>query len=432
MQDAIARIRRIVPIGLSYVASGGSLAIASASQLVTFGILARFLGVHEFSLFVFVTAFTAIAIQLCGLGASDSLVRRVSRDVAMYPAMLGHNYILTFSTGALLVLVGTFTLPFFYPLSDVPLISFGATALLIIANVPMLRMIMLSEQIFIAHSQFGMANRVVIVSAVTRSATAAVACMVLGVKDVATWSLWHIAANGAVAILCLYWQRPLGKPVWRIVTEEVRLGIYFSTQFIFRALKQNADVIALSLVAGHEMMSSYAVARRILDSSYIAVDALYRVVYPKTAMITAKGIHHAMNRVRTLLLVTVSISIPTSVAIFLLAPLLPILFGDQYVSLTWLVQTMCWAGIIVAVSAAALETLSASGHQGERALIINGASTVGAFLVFAATWFAQVNGAIAIGYVIEIGTAVAAWFVMLQLMKQSSGSANTPTIEATA
>ena len=43
--------------------------------------LARSLGVLEFSYFVGLTAVTAVAVQLCGLGAQEALVRRVAREL---------------------------------------------------------------------------------------------------------------------------------------------------------------------------------------------------------------------------------------------------------------------------------------------------------------------------------------------------------------
>jgi hypothetical protein len=76
---------------VSYLLSSGSLAAASLAQLVTFAILARALGPAEFGLFVQISAVTAIAVQICGLGASDCLLRRVAREPASYPDLLGHN-----------------------------------------------------------------------------------------------------------------------------------------------------------------------------------------------------------------------------------------------------------------------------------------------------------------------------------------------------
>jgi O-antigen/teichoic acid export membrane protein len=416
-------LSRVLPFGLSYAGSSAALVVASASQLVMFAVLARFMGVAQFSLFVSIVAFTAVGVQLCGLGGMDSLARRVARVRSSYPVMLGHNLILTVSTGALLVIAGTAIIPFFFPLSPVPLINFGACALLLLANIPLLRMIMLSEQICIAHSQFAAANRVVVVSSIVRAGAAIVACMVFGVTDVATWAPWHFAANGSMALLCWYWQRNLGAPEFRIVREEVPLGIYFSTQFIFKAIRQNADLMALSLIGAPELVASYAVARRVLDSSYIAVDALYRLMYPGSAAVTMDGIHLGMARARRLLLLTVSLSLFTSFVLFLGAPYLPLLFGAKYVSMPGLIQVMCWAGVIVAFYAAALEMLGAAGHQGAKAAIINGANIMGALLVVVVTWYAGIHGTIAVGYIVETSVAVAAWLVMYRLAERSHARA---------
>jgi len=419
----IDKFVRSIPLGLSYLASGGSLLIASASQLVTFAVLARSLGVDHFSVFVSITAFTAVAVQLCGLGAMDSLVRRVARDRSMYPVMLGHNLLLTFSTGGILLLVGLLSVPFLFPLSPDPLTNFSAYAMMLLANVLMLRIIMMAEQVFIAHSDFGTSNRVVIVSAITRASAAIIACLVFNVTDVAYWAIWHFAANGSIALLSLYWMRNLGKPVYRIVWDEVPLGFYFSTQFIFRALRQNADLMVLSIVTSAEVVSSYAVARRILDSSYISIDAFYRLAYPGSALATANGIHHAVERVRQMLLLTLAISVPTVLAIFALAPFLPLLFGDKYVSLVFFVQALCWAGVILAMYSAVLEMLSASGHQGSRAAIFNTANLLGAGLVMVAAYLAAVPGTLVATYIIEIGTAIAAWVVMGRLVETSRSKA---------
>ena len=72
-----ARIRRYIPSLLSYMASSGSLIMASAAQLVTFAILARFLGAAEFGMFITIMAITSIAVHVCGVGGAECLLRRV-------------------------------------------------------------------------------------------------------------------------------------------------------------------------------------------------------------------------------------------------------------------------------------------------------------------------------------------------------------------
>jgi O-antigen/teichoic acid export membrane protein len=403
---------------MSYAASGGSLIISSAAQLLTFAILARFLGVHEFSLFVAITAISNIAVHMCGLGAMECLVRRVARDRAMYPAMLGHNMILTAASGLALVLVGAALLPFFFTLSSDPTTNAAVITLMLVTNIVLVRVIVLAEQIFIAHSDFASANTVVVGFALARTIAAVLACLVFGVASVASWAIWQFVCHVLVAVICWRALRRLGRPEYRLVREELPLGLYFSVPFILRAVRQNADLLVLSLVATAEIVASYSVARRMLESSYLSVEALNRLVYPGSARATAEGLQHAMPRVRKVLVAATLISIAAAVAVFVLAPILPFLFGRDYVSLVSFVRILCWAVIPLAIWAVAVEALGASGHHPTRAAVMGLGSVFGAVLAAAATWYAPPTGTFISFYVIEIAMVAAAWTALTRIVRR--------------
>jgi len=421
-QDSInetrSGLRSLVPMALSYAASGGSLVIGAAAQLVTFAILARWLGVHEFSLFVAITAIANIAVHVCGLGAMECLVRRVARDRAMYPAMLGHNVILTAASGVVLVLAGAAILPLFFTLSPDPATNVAAISLMLVTNVVLVRVIVLSEQIFIAHSDFASANKVVVGFALARTAAAALACVGFGVATVAAWAVWQFAVHVLVALACLAAVRPLGRPIFRIVGEELPQGLYFSIPFILRAVRQNADLLVLSLVSTAEIVSSYSVARRMLESSYLAVEALNRLLYPGSARASAEGLHNAVGRVRKILLAATAIGIAAALALFVLAPLLPYIFGHDYVSLVSFVRILCWVVVPLGMWAVAMEALGASGHQKQRAAVMGTGSLAGAALAAWATWYAPPTGTFISFYVIEFVMVIASWAVFAQIVRR--------------
>ncbi|WP_066475644.1 lipopolysaccharide biosynthesis protein [Bosea sp. WAO] len=408
----------LLPMLMSYAASGGSLVISSAAQLLTFAILARFLGVHEFSLFVAITAISNIAVHMCGLGAMECLVRRVARDRAMYPVMLGHNLILTAASGVALVLIGAVVLPFFFTLSPDPTTNAAVITLMLATNIVLVRMIVLAEQIFIAHSDFASANTVVVGFALARTAAAGLACLVFGVASIASWAIWQFVCHVLVALLCWHALRRLGRPEYRLVREELPLGLYFSVPFILRAVRQNADLLVLSLVASAEIVASYSVARRMLESSYLSVEALNRLVYPGSARATAEGLQHAMPRVRKVLVAATLISIAAAVAVFVLAPILPLLFGRDYVSLVAFVRVLCWAVVPLAIWAVAMEALGASGHQPTRAAVMGLGSVLGAALAAIATWYAPPTGTFISFYVIEIAMVVASWTALMRIVRR--------------
>ncbi|WP_085028122.1 lipopolysaccharide biosynthesis protein [Ensifer aridi] len=410
--------RPLLPMVVSYIASGGSLVLGSAAQLVTFAILARWLGVHEFSVFVAITALANIAVHLCGLGAMECLVRRVARDRAMYPQMLGHNIILTTASGVALLLLGVVALPFFFTLSADPVKNFAAIALMLITNILLVRIIVLTEQIFIAHSDFASANKVVVGFAVARTVAAALACIAFSVSTVESWAVWQFVCHVLVALACMRAIRGLGKPHYSIVREELPQGLYFSIPFILRALRQNADLLVLSLVTTAEIVSSYSVARRILESSYLSVDALNRLIYPGSARATAAGLHHAFQRVRRVLAAATVISLAAAVTVFALAPVLLHLFGKDYVSLVGFARSLCWAVVPLAAWSVAAEALGASGYHAARATVMGLGSIAGAGLAAWASWYAPPAGTFVSFYVIEVAMVIATWSVFLHFVRR--------------
>ncbi len=412
---ATRTIQSLLPMGLSYLASGGSLITSSAAQLLTFAILARSLGVLEFSYFVGLTAITAVAVQLCGLGAQEALVRRVAQDRSMYRVMLGHNIIMSAATGGLLVVIGMVVLPMFFTLSPTPALNLGAMLLFLLTNIILTRVILFVEAVFLAHSMFASANRNVVLYAAGRLAAAAAGCLLFGVDSLAEWTVWSFGVHVVVAVVTVSSIRVLGSPQYRLVKEELRNGIMFCTPFVLRALRQNIDLLLLTAFTSPEIVASYGVARRMIDSGYLSIEALNRLLYPGSAAATSNGLRYGMARFKKVFVVSVGLGLATSIVLWLIAPLLPLLFGHEYVSMPSFVRILAFVVVLMAVHATAVEALGSSGHQFERAIVLNSTMVAGGIAVAFATWAFGINGTFAVSYVAEASTAVFAWFMLLRL-----------------
>jgi len=332
--------------------------------------------------------------------------------------MLGHNVILTVASGAALVLLGAVVLPFFFTLSPDRVTNVAVITLMLVTNILLVRVIVLTEQIFIAHTDFASANKVVVGFAAARTVAAALACIAFGVTSVASWAVWQFLCHVLVALLCMRAIRGLGAPRYRIVREELPQGLYFSIPFILRALRQNADLLVLSLVTTAEVVASYSVARRMLESSYLSVEALNRLIYPGSARATAAGLHHALHRVRRVLAAAIVISLAAAVTVFVLAPVLPYLFGKDYLSLVGFVRSLCWVVVPLAMWSVAVEALGASGAHAARATVMGLGSIAGAGLAAWASWYAPPMGTFLSFYAIEIAMVVASWSVFLHLVRR--------------
>lgn len=404
---------------LSYAASSGSLFAANIAQLFTFAILARYLGSHEFGLFVTVMAVTSIATFICGLGGAECLVRRVAQDKTIYPAMLGHNLILIAITGVILVAAGMFILPFWLSGSPEFANSHLGIFLLLVTNIVLVRLILLAEQIYIAHTDFVSANLSVVGFAVARTIAATIACLVFGVSTVVGWAYWQFGVHVLVAVAYALFLRRLGMPRYEIVRDELKLGVMFASQFIFRAVRQNADLLLLGTLMPPSVVGSYGVTRRIIDSSSLTVEAMNRLVYPHLARASANGIHHALPITMRLLGAALAIGILTSLAVFIVAPYLPYLFGQEYDTLVSFCRTLCWITIFVALWSIAVDLLGAASQHSYRTAVLNTGNLLGAPFLALATWYAPITGTFAAIYVIEIGIVLASWSCVVYLVRQS-------------
>jgi len=431
-RTARVRIDQLVPLGLSYAASSGSLILASAAQLITFAVLARSLGVDQFGLFAAISAATTVAVNLCGLGAIECLVRRVARDAKMYPVMLGHNLILTAATGVVLVALGMLFLPLIYKVAPDPLVNLGTIGVLLVTNIVLVRLILLVEQIFISFSNFAAANQAVVSFAVARTITAVLACLVFHTSKIVDWAIWQFACHALLTVGYAFWIRRLGRPKFRLVREELPLGFLFSVPLILKAVRQNVDLVVLSLVANTEIVGSYSVAKRILDSSGLSIDALNRLAYPGSARATAHGMRNAADRVRKLAAAAGVIGVATAVFVFVVAPYLPYLFGHDYVSMVKFVQILSFTVILFAASSVAIEIIGAAGRHGVRASILGIGSAVGSIVSAIATWYAAPVGTFIAFYATEAGSLCVAWIVLLAMMRSPDQTAHAHTAPSAA
>jgi O-antigen/teichoic acid export membrane protein len=404
-------------MGLSYLGSGGSLITSSIAQLITFAVLARSLGTNEFALYVTLTAFTNVAVQICGLGAQETLTRRIAQDPADYPRLIGHALLLTAATGLGLLALGLVGLPIIVPVSADWLINVGTIALLLISTVLILRFVSLATATYIARSNFVVANSLEVGFGLIRMFAALAGCFMFGVTTVAEWAVWFFAAHLIIAMIAAWLLFRLGRPSFAIVRDEVRIGALFSTQFIFKAIRQNTDVLVLGLFTSAEIVASYGVARRVLDSSYLSIEALNRLIYPGSAIALMNGFHSAFDRVRKVMAAGVGIAVCAAVAVFLLAPLMPVLFGEEYRSMVGFTQVMCWVVVPTAISSVALEAFGAAGRQDVRAIIYNGANLLAALTGALGAYLAGASGAFASLYGIEIAVAIIACGVLWRFVE---------------
>jgi O-antigen/teichoic acid export membrane protein len=407
----------------NYAASASTLLAGVVLQFVTFIALARMLGLDQFGTLMIILAVTNVAYFLCGLGAGDTIIRRVARDPSEYPRMLGHSLLIFFASSAVLMLVVP-ALLLVYLQAEAPYAAdFTAVTLIVFSTAVCFRFVTMTEHTFLAHSRFAAANFVNFGYNVSRALTAVVTGFVLQADTIAEWAMWSGAVHVALILVCIGMLSQFGAPKLYFDRREFRLGIHFTTPWFFYTLWQNADLFVLSLVVPHQVVGVYSAARKLMSGSQIAVTSLNRVLYPRLSVAGREGPRETLDLIRRYLVYILGFAVLASTVVFAAAPVVPFLFGAEFGDSIFYLQVFSWSLILIAAQRAAYEALGAADHHGARAATYNATLVVSSLVVAVGAYVWQVPGAIVGIYISEFAAAAVMWATLLSVSRTKVPSA---------
>jgi O-antigen/teichoic acid export membrane protein len=379
------------------------------AQSVGFVVLARWLGSDQFGHLATITAVTNIGGAWCGLGVGEAIRRRVGREPSVYRAMLGHSLILLCVSGVVLTAILSAGMALLMRVAPSPLENFAAILLLVASNMVLFAWIGLTEQIHLAHHQFATANRVNASWGITRALAALVACLAFGIDSVLEWAAWNAGVSVLLSIACAVTLSRYGAPQWRLLRDEVPLGATLSVSACTAVLRQNADLLALSAVAPPHLVGAYGVARRIISTAMVVGSSFDRLIYAKLAIAGMNGPSETLRLAKRYVLYGIALTGMTSVAVFLAAPFLPLLFGSDFTDAVWITRLLCWTLILTAIQFIAFDALNAAERHRIRLIVGTAVGIAGAALIVALSLAFGTTGTFLAVYLAEISTAAALW-----------------------
>jgi O-antigen/teichoic acid export membrane protein len=392
-----------------YLASTSMLTIGIAAQSIGFVVLARWLGSDQFGHLSMITAATNLGGAWCGLGTGEAMRRRAGREPALYPQLLGHSLILLLVSGAVLTLVMSVAIASFITIAANPVESYAVIALLVSSNIVLFAWIGLTEQILLAHSQFTRANLLNSGFGIARAVTALVACLGFDIDNLAAWALWNFASFSVGSLTCACLLFRYGAPHWRLLWDEIPLGVTLSISGSIAALRQNVDLLALSAMAPPHLVGAYGVARRVLGVAVVTGASLDRQIYAKLAIAGKSGPAATLCLARRYVIYAIGLTSLTSTTIFVLAPLLPLLFGKDFGDMVWIVRVLCWTLILTAVQFVAFDAINAADQHRVRLIVGTVIGLAGAALIVGLSLAFGTTGTFVAVYAAEIATAAALW-----------------------
>jgi O-antigen/teichoic acid export membrane protein len=337
-------------------------------QAAYFVIIARTLGVENYGAFVGTTALVAIVSPFIGLGIDTLLLKNVAKNRDLLREYWGNAILMVLVTGLGLMGVLALISPILLPRSISPL---------------MILLVAVSDLIFgsitnVAGRAFQAVDRLNI--------SAQIGISVMFLKVVAAFSLMSffpapnpldwvylyllssiISAVFAVILVHHY----LGSPKLALgrIMPELREGIYFSISTSAYTIYNDIDKTMLARLSTLEATGIYAAAYRLIDVAFIPVISIAGAAYADFFRKGKDGIRATAAFAKPLVLITSSYSVLAGIGLFLLAPFVPDVLGDDYISVVPALQLLAPIPLFRAMQHFGGDTLSGAGFQGLRSSV---------------------------------------------------------------
>ena len=274
--------------------------------------------------------------------------------------------------------------------------------------------IVLVEQIFLAHSQFGRANIVNAGFGIARALTVVVACFGFGVDHLLPWAVWNAGLYVGTSLACLGAIWSYGPPRWRLSRDELKLGVTMSGAGFLWALRQNVDILVLSSFETPAVVGAYGVTRRVINTAGILGASFDRQIYAKLVVAGQSGPAATLRLARKYAIYALAITGPTSVVLFAVSPVLPWIFGKDFGEAIPMLNPMLDLNLGCNTER---RFRCPKCRRSTPCAIISGTATglLGSGLVAILTFAYGINGAFIASYLSEAGMALAFWATLIFL-----------------
>jgi O-antigen/teichoic acid export membrane protein len=415
---------------LGYASSTLSLAIGVIAQTLAFVVLARSLGAEQYGRLTIIMTASSIGLMWCGLGSGEVMRRRVARDKSAYPEVLGHAMIVLAASSVAIGLATSAILSFLVKIDPAPVVNFLVIAALVASNQGLAAWISLSEAIFLSHDDIKGANYVNVISSFARVTVVIGVCLGLGVNTLVAWAFWNLVSSLLIATVCALAVTRFGWPRFLILRDELARGTAMSFGSLIANLRMNMDVLALGVVASPAVVGIYGVCRRVIATASIVGHSFDRLVYARLAIAGRNGPGATLKLAQKYAVYVVILSVAASLALYLCAPVLLLLFGQQYAAAVPILEIMCWSLPLTSLQFLGMDALNAADRHKTRLVVEALVSAVCIALIIVLTLKYTLPGMLAAVYVTTALIVIALWATLWWLTRETSNS-GSETVEFT-
>ena len=347
-----------------FVAAMAPTAVALALQFLAFVVTARGLGVEQLGQYAALLGLAAMGVELVSVGTADVMVRAVARDRSRFPEYYGH----------MLIVIGVALLPVTALLSwsAVVLVESPVSVSLVFAclfaEILTARIAFSVEMAMVAHQEPVAASAVRFGTSFARLATALIYFSFR--SDLEGWILATLAQGFVVAGCALAAAAVrYGKPVWRLQTQDLVLGLVFGTNQVALTSQSNLDRVVLGRYAGGAAVGVYAAGSRVLQVGLFPIQIVTRILYPRFFKEGEGGIVATRRLALKSLPAMFATGVASAAAVMAVAWFLPSILGGEFARSRDAAIQLAFVLPIIATQYLAADALTGAGYQSLRAAL---------------------------------------------------------------
>jgi O-antigen/teichoic acid export membrane protein len=330
-------------------------------QAAYFVLIARALGPDAYGAFVTVVATAALLGPFSGLGTATLFIKNVRSGKREASICWGNGILLTVLSGTLLSGLGA-GLSALLHLKTVP----SVVTIVCVADLVLLKVTELAAFGFAALDQMKQTSIQNVVVSLLR--LGGIVALVITVHPV-TLNLWVLTYLLTTLMGTLYalmkggqlWGRPVVD--LRALREDAAEGVFFSVAGSATTIYNDIDKIMLSRLADLAATGVYSAAYRVIDVTMTPVRSLAAAAYPHFFRKGLDGMALTYPYALSLIAKTSIYGAMASAGLWLLAPILPHILGEQYQAVVPAVRWLALIPLLRCIHSFMADSLSGAGLQ---------------------------------------------------------------------
>lgn len=337
-------------------------------QAAYFVILARTLGPEEYGVFVGIAALTSMINSFASWGSSQILTKHVALDRSVLKYYWGNALATIFFMGTVLTLL-------FVVIG--PIISRGnfpaiVIALIFIADLIGFNVSQAANSAFIVCGKARVAAFTSILVGITKLVAAVLLALIFSEVNAVQWGYLYCVSTTLPALLSIWMVTAwLAKPTfsWPRLQKELLQGFYYSISQSSDFVNENIDKIMLASVATLQATGLYGAGFRIVTVFKIPIISVAGASFPRFFQHGAEGIKGSFRFAKRLMPTAFGYGLATALIIFLIAPYIQNLIGEEYADVDTLLRLVAFLPLVVALQILGGDTLTGANYQSYRSSV---------------------------------------------------------------